>query len=444
MKTRYLLLAVLLGTVGTAFAQEYDDIYYSEPSTVTKTRTSSKGVSKPGTYYVPNMAEVDIDAYNRRGETYYTTPVDTIGTSISEAPDYYYTQQIQQYYNPTIVVSNQSLLDEVLNGSYGNVTIVYAGTTPYFTPYYNYYPTWSINVTPWRWGISYDWYYPWSWYYPSYYYSWGWNSVWWPSYGWGWGGWRPHHSDRWYAHHYRPNMHGNGYVRPGWGSSTRPNIAHNQIGHRPQPSLRPGNNTNTGHRPGTTSRPGSTSVRPGTMTRPGTTGIATTRPGTQANPGNPNIGGHRPSTSTRPGATTTRPITTTTRPGTQANPGNPNSGAHRPSTATRPGTTTSRPVTTTTRPSTSNMPDRYAQPTRPTTTRPTTTRPTTTTRPNTTTSRPTTTRNQNTNTSRPSYNNGSTTHRNTGVSTGSGRSGGGNGGGSGRSGGGGGGGGRHR
>ena len=52
-------------------------------------------------------------------------PADTIGLRAENGEDFpVYTQQIQKYYNPTIVLDNAELLADVLNNSYGNVDIV--------------------------------------------------------------------------------------------------------------------------------------------------------------------------------------------------------------------------------------------------------------------------------------------------------------------------------
>ncbi len=67
---------------------------------------------------------MDVDDYNRRG-FYYNSPVDTIGMSAeAELSDFVYTQQIQKYYNPTIVLDNSDMLADVLENSYGNVDII--------------------------------------------------------------------------------------------------------------------------------------------------------------------------------------------------------------------------------------------------------------------------------------------------------------------------------
>lgn len=393
---------MLLGAAGMGFAQEYDDIYYQEPKNTVTPRTNKKGTSKPGTHYVPDMSAVDIDAYNRRGEAYYGTPVDTIGAAASAAPDYVYTQQIQQYYNPTIVVNNQAELDEVLNGSKGNVNVIYTGSTPYFLPSYCSTPYLSINISPWGWGLDYDWpwgwgpswgwgwntwYRPWApwnygWAGPGYWYGWNAGWGWIPSGGWGWGWHGPRYN---YAHNWRPNMHGNGYVRPGWASSTRPS--------RPTASHRPDS------RPGAGGGIGGGNYRPGnngyvTTTRPGVSGTATARPGNTADheyrPGGNYRPGNGSTVTVRPGASgmgtaTARPgSSTTARPeasGSSTVTARPGSSTGNAATTVRPGTGTtgtvttdrySRPSTTTrpssnsySRPSNSNSNNRYSRPSTP-------------------------------------------------------------------------------
>ena len=111
------------------------------------------------------MADMDVDTYNRRNQ-YYMSPVDTIGSRVENGEDFVYTQQIQKFYNPTIVVDNANVLADVLANSYGNVEIeINAGGLPVFTPYYGYswpyYSNWGLSVSPWGWNVGfYDpWYY---------------------------------------------------------------------------------------------------------------------------------------------------------------------------------------------------------------------------------------------------------------------------------------------
>ena len=88
---------MLAGCCLGAFAQNaYDDDIYYDPR-----RDTSNKQTKRNSNYIRNMADMDVDAYNRRGQ-YYPTPVDTIGEATGNAEDFVYTQQIQKYYNPTI------------------------------------------------------------------------------------------------------------------------------------------------------------------------------------------------------------------------------------------------------------------------------------------------------------------------------------------------------
>lgn len=215
-----------------------DDIYYNPK----KEKTAEK--KKKQSYYIKDFQDMDVDEYNRRGQ-YYASPVDTIGYAVENGEDFVYTQQIQKFYNPTIVVDNAELLADVLDNSYGNVEVVYdfSGVPSFVSPYlYGWpysYPSWSrdwLFCPYWSiaWGPSVGWGPTWSWWGPA----WGWSpySTWGPSYGWSWGfsygwgptygwGWRPgwnRPSPGYIAHHYRPG--GNRPAGPGhnWASSTRP------------------------------------------------------------------------------------------------------------------------------------------------------------------------------------------------------------------------------
>lgn len=345
MKMRYLFLILGLGLCTSAFAQsEYDDIYYN-PQKDSKS-SNFKGVTHGNSNYVEDMSLVDVDAYNRRGESYYLTPIDTIGTGVGNGEDFVYTQKIQKFYNPTIVVNNADLLNDIINNSYGNVQIVYENNNPIivsgfggYYPYYNNWwgPGWNISWN-WGWGPSWSWSWgwgpSWSWNYP--YNPW-YAGYWGPGWGWGpaWGWGRPR--DPYYAqHHWRP--YGNGSVgpRPGWSHNTRPGY---NGSHRGSSTVRPGSNMsvasrpeiNAGHRPGA----GNTTIRPGggnSYTRPGS--AVTTRPNNGGSTVRPNNGG----ASVRPGNSSVRPgmsattITNTGRPNVNAGvtgtarPSNPNAG----------------------------------------------------------------------------------------------------------------------
>ncbi|MDE5883106.1 MAG: hypothetical protein K2H60_15405, partial [Muribaculaceae bacterium] len=181
MKHQLILSGFLLITTSTMLGQSYfdDDIYYNPNKDKSQTTATKK--QKKQSNYIANMADMDVDAYNRRDQ-YYVTPIDTIGRGVENGEDFVYTQQIQKYYNPTIVVDNADLLGDVLANAYGNVEIVIndAGL-PVFTPYYSYgwpyYNRWGFNVGTWGWNVSfYDPWYAWNWG-PS----WGWG----PSWAWG-------------------------------------------------------------------------------------------------------------------------------------------------------------------------------------------------------------------------------------------------------------------
>lgn len=231
MKHSFLILATLVLGSGLAYAQDYqDDIYYNPKKKTAKTVAPQTGtdlsvgagnmagqlydgsgpVTADGYYYNPNLGEnatltdQDLDAYNRYGG-YYETAIDTIGSGVGNSEDFVYTQQIQKYYNPTIVTDNSAVLASIIDNCYGNVNVVYTGGYPVFnswtytySPWYTYNPWawgfgwyspgWSIAWTPawgWGWGPSWGWYHPW--WGPGW--GWGWNYP-----GWGWGdGWAWHH-----------------------------------------------------------------------------------------------------------------------------------------------------------------------------------------------------------------------------------------------------------
>lgn len=238
----------------TAFGQDYfDDVYYN-PKKDQSTKVSAR---QKQSNYIANMGDMDVDAYNRRGEQYYVSQIDTIGTTMENGEDFVYTQQIQKFYNPTIVVDNATALTDVLSNAYGNVDIVinnngypvFAPWNTYGWPYYSsvWSPwSWSFNVGSWGWNVG--WYDPW--------YSWNWG--WGPSWNWGWGpGWGPAWRPGPVGPAWRPGPAltwrpwGNRVIgpRPGWANPAPPqgNIAH----------TRPPMNYGGANRPGTISRPGS-------------------------------------------------------------------------------------------------------------------------------------------------------------------------------------------
>ncbi len=227
MKNQLILSALVALGTPVLMAQGYfdDDIYY-DPK---KDQTTSFQKKKKKSNYIANMADMDVDTYNRRGEQYYATPIDTIGAYAENGEDFVYTQQIQKYYNPTIVVDNADVLGDLLANSYGNVEIVIDNNgLPIFSPYtyspwsYRYYPGWGFNAGPWGWSVGF--YDPW--------YSWNWGWNWGPSWAWGpsWG-WGP----SWVGDH--PGEDLSVEVVRQWRIGVLPEIVlrhHVRVGHQPR------------------------------------------------------------------------------------------------------------------------------------------------------------------------------------------------------------------
>ena len=239
---RMLLLGVaLFSGVSMLRADVYeDDIYYNP-----KTDKTAKTHQKKQSNYIADFQDQDVDAYNRRGQ-YYVTEVDTIGEAVGQGQDFVYTQEIQKYYNPTIVVDNADVVNDILENSYGNVEVVYnINGVPTFSPCYTY-PSFSMSWGIWGpsfsvswggpyWGPSWNWGWGWG---PSWSWNWGWGPSWawgptwgpaWgPSWGWGWGGpvWGPSYGPgwggNWHYADYRPNGRRPGVPNPGWAHNTRP------------------------------------------------------------------------------------------------------------------------------------------------------------------------------------------------------------------------------
>lgn len=239
-----ILTALAFGVIAPVCvsADDYvDDIYFNPK------KDKSAGATKKNSNYIENFSDMDVDAYNLRGQ-YYTSPVDTIGNGVGSEDDFVYTQQIQKYYNPTIVLDNEELLADVLENSYGNVEIVYNGFTPVFLPSYSYWWPYRGYYDPWAWNIGFGgwgfgWYDPW---YVGPSWSWGWGPSWsfgwnWgPSWGWGHGpGWGPGWNHGWGRPNATWSPNGNRPVRPGVGWA---GPGHN--GNRPAAS--PGNNSHSG------------------------------------------------------------------------------------------------------------------------------------------------------------------------------------------------------
>lgn len=290
-----LLLGSMVFISGIAvYAYDFEDDIYYNPKKSNTVKRSSKKTSN----YISNFQDQDVDAYNRRGQ-YYVTPVDTIGTAVANGEDFVYTQAIQNFYNPTIVVDNAELVQDVLNNSYGNVEVVYNfNGIPSFSPYPYPGSYWSLNFGPlsigfndpfWWPGYSYGWspvWGPtWTYAYGNFWYpSWAWSGGWGPSWSWGWApgpgpawGWsRP-------SYDYRPGGRVPVGPRPGWASNTRP-------GHISRPGMGHYVGVNHHYNPQPGYMNGSQSSRPGNNTRPANGNIHTPSGNFGGNVGD---GGHR-------------------------------------------------------------------------------------------------------------------------------------------------------
>ena len=135
-KLVHAILLLGLGT-GVLHAQEFDDIYYNPKKDKTVDNSLYTKDKQKKSNYIADFQSIDVDEYNRRGQ-YYESPVDTIGQGVQNDEDFVYTQKIQKFYNPTIVVDNADVLDDVLANSYGNVDIVFEGVIPYFSSIYGW------------------------------------------------------------------------------------------------------------------------------------------------------------------------------------------------------------------------------------------------------------------------------------------------------------------
>lgn len=367
IKNTLLAAGLIAGSAVTSVAQDiYDDIYYNPDAAKKKAQTvvnvpantsgSSRVVTSGNTLWISSGAERDIDEYNRRGifatgnqqqAAATTSLADSLG-------DFAYTQRIERFYNPDVVVGSS---DPTLAGLYYaqpaqevNIYINDPGV------YWGYAPSWS-----WGWGPSAYYRNPWSPYYGPYY-GWGvgspsWNLSW--SLGWGWGwdfGWG-----------FGPGWGWNW----GWGGGYYPPYA-------PYPPVAgPVYHPNSNRHPGAFGRPNRPLPNPGTgVTRPGVNnngqrpGAVATQPDVNRHPGNATVnptvrpgslsGGFRPgaSSTVRPGSTITPSRPANNNNGTSLRPGaTNNNNTVRPgnSNMTRPSNNNSnitvRPSNNTTRPS---------------------------------------------------------------------------------------------
>lgn len=295
-------MAILLPALGMVSAQSYydDDIYFDaskaeKPKPVAKSTTGSSyyqtaDYPSADSYTVTGTRNISVDDYNRRG----IFASDSVSAD-STVNDFKYTRNIERYYNPDVVasqndpeLSNIYYMEPDQVNIYLNTPSGYWGYN-YLTPaavwnlsfgYPYYYNYWRWN-SPWYWNSWYDPYWSWNW-------GWGWGPSWawgpswsWgPSWGWGWSRPRsPRHPGGWGNSGYRPgNVPASG-VRPGWSNG----------GRHQGSTVRPGSN-NGNYRPGNSNG----MYRPGfnNNTRPGNNG--TYRPGNNTRPNNNNNNYNRP------------------------------------------------------------------------------------------------------------------------------------------------------
>ena len=235
MNYRIYMPLVLALSAQTLLAQDMydDDIYYNPKKDTSVVQKNQRSQSN----YIADFSNMDVDTYNMRG-LFMPLPVDTIGAGVENGEDFIYTQEIQKYYNPTIVIDNAELLADVLNNSYGNVDIIIndngsIGFAPWSYAWpYSYYDPWRPGWG-WNWNIGFGYYDPW--------YMWGYGPGWGWGPGWGYGpGWYPGWT-------WGPALGGYRYAdrtpggsrrvgaNAGWASSTRPgggNYAGGAVTHR--------------------------------------------------------------------------------------------------------------------------------------------------------------------------------------------------------------------
>ena len=215
MKRKYFFIAMSVLAVSSAFAQDYydDDIYYD----ASKEKKPVKVEATPDAYIYPDKAEDfnepvyeaynaglrDVDEYNRRGGIYAvrdSVPTDSVSAVDSDV--FQYTERLERFDNPSIVVlSGDDRLQELY---YANDVNIYIGTpTTFVSPFAVPYVSWN------SW---YGWDYGWTWGYTPYYYrpyySWGYYDPYWysPYYSWNWcWGYPYHHHHHYHYYDYHPH-----------------------------------------------------------------------------------------------------------------------------------------------------------------------------------------------------------------------------------------------
>ncbi|MDD6869058.1 MAG: hypothetical protein PUE39_05825 [bacterium] len=216
MKRKYFFIAMSVLAVSSAFAQDYydDDIYYD----ASKEKKPVKVEATPDAYIYPDKAVDfnepvyeaynaglrDVDEYNRRGGIYAvrdSVPTDSVSAVDSDV--FQYTERLERFDNPSIVVlSGDDRLQELY---YANDVNIYIGTpTTFVSPFAAPYVSWN------SW---YGWDYGWTWGYTPYYYrpyySWGYYDPYWysPYYSWNWCWGYPYHHHHHHYHYYDYHPH---------------------------------------------------------------------------------------------------------------------------------------------------------------------------------------------------------------------------------------------
>lgn len=228
MKKIFWVLAMATISFGVIYADDYgDDIYYN-PNKEKKVEIVESQEYETGDF----INGRDVDEYNRFGG-YYESDIDTIGNNVGNAEDFVYTKQIQKYYNPTIVVDNMEVFEDVMSNSYGNVEIVVNAGVPtiatWYTPYYSPYYAWGWPYSGWSYWNSWRW---------SWGPTWAWNSMWYDP--WYYDPWYPCWEPTWHpgpAHphgvghfaDYRPHGNSTNRVGGGWANSTRNNYGSHRV-----------------------------------------------------------------------------------------------------------------------------------------------------------------------------------------------------------------------
>ena len=226
MKTKKLLLTVLLVTMPLLiFAQEWDDIY-ADPSRNETVTVQKKNDSEPQKKRVvivqgdvSNMEVVangrDLDEYNRRGNSDDSLQ-DQSDEQLNDYQEYEYTDRIVRFHEPessiritgadeVIVYVGDDLYEGYNNRGWNN-NFYYGAGWGSFYPWYDpwYYGGW---YSPWSYS---RWYNPWHYGYGGMYGGWNrWHSPW----NYGYGGWY----DPFYYGGYYGGYYGYGYGGYGYG-----------------------------------------------------------------------------------------------------------------------------------------------------------------------------------------------------------------------------------